>query len=209
MRAPSILKKDWVITQEAFDKLLACLDADREHAGAKYEQLRRTLMIYLKFWGSPRPDEHADEALTRAARKIDEGLQLNRDNYTGYFCRIARNVLHEYEKHARKEFISIDNLPRADRPSNNPLEAQTRHLERMELERKRNCLQSCLRTLSIEERNLIESYYRGVGRKKIENRNALAERMGLTLNALRIRATRVRGRLEDCAKRCLDDERRV
>jgi hypothetical protein len=37
----------------------------------------------------------------------------------------------------------------------------------------------------------------------IENRKRLAERMGVTLNALRVRADRVRNSLEKCVANCL------
>jgi hypothetical protein len=39
--------KDWTLTAEAFEKLIDCLDADRENAGEKYEDLRRALVRYI------------------------------------------------------------------------------------------------------------------------------------------------------------------
>jgi hypothetical protein len=38
------MKKDWVLTQDAFDKLLNWLDSDRERAGQKYETIRLRLI---------------------------------------------------------------------------------------------------------------------------------------------------------------------
>jgi len=52
---------------------------------------------------------------------------------------------------------------------------------------------------------LILRYYQGEQRAKIENRRALAERLGLTINALRIRASRIRSRLEACVIEWSDD----
>jgi len=66
-------KKDWQLTQAAFDMLLARLDADRDEAGRKYVELRRKLVKFLGLWGCSYPDDQADEAIGRTARKIFEG----------------------------------------------------------------------------------------------------------------------------------------
>ncbi len=62
-------------------------------------------------------------------------------------------------------------------------------------------LEHCLEKLAVGDRDLILGYYRGELREKIEQRRELAERLGLTINALSIRACRIRDRLEDCVKR--------
>jgi len=56
----------------------------------------------------------------------------------------------------------------------------------------------CLQQLDADERTLILEYYQGEQRTKIEQRRKLAARLGLTPNALSIRACRIRGRLEAC-----------
>jgi DNA-directed RNA polymerase specialized sigma24 family protein len=60
------------------------------------------------------------------------------------------------------------------------------------------CLRECLRSLPKENRELIIEYYRDEGRAKIEDRKALAEMLGISLNALFSRAKRIRDRLEQC-----------
>src|SRR5262249_22914075 len=65
------------------------------------------------------------------------------------------------------------------------------------------CLRECLRGLPKENRELIIEYYREEGRAKIEDRKALAEKLGISLNALFSRAKRIRDRLEQCVTRCL------
>jgi hypothetical protein len=47
-------------------------------------------------------------------------------------------------------------------------------------------------------------YYGLEGGKAIEQRRTLATRLGIAPNALRIRLHRLRARLEDCARRCLE-----
>ncbi len=48
------------LTSETFAALLFSLDADRERAGEKYEDLRRTLIRFFEWRGAPFPEEHAD-----------------------------------------------------------------------------------------------------------------------------------------------------
>jgi hypothetical protein len=58
--------------------------------------------------------------------------------------------------------------------------------------------------LEPENRELILRYYLGEQGAKIENRRVLAEQLGLTADALSIRACRVRGRLEACVSKCAE-----
>jgi DNA-directed RNA polymerase specialized sigma24 family protein len=53
-----------------------------------------------------------------------------------------------------------------------------------------------LNELSAESREMILTYYQGDGHKKIENRRALAEKLGIPQNALRSRAVRLREKLK-------------
>jgi DNA-directed RNA polymerase specialized sigma24 family protein len=64
-------------------------------------------------------------------------------------------------------------------------------------------LRECLRGLSKESRELITEYYREEGSAKIEDRKALAGKLGISLNALFSRAKRIRDRLEKCVTRRL------
>ena len=65
-----------------------------------------------------------------------------------------------------------------------------------------DCLDQCLGQLAADDRALILEYYRGVQRAKIEQRRELAARLGVTANALSIRAWRIRDKLETCVKAC-------
>jgi DNA-directed RNA polymerase specialized sigma24 family protein len=59
-------------------------------------------------------------------------------------------------------------------------------------------LDRCLQKLKPEQRDLIGEYYRDTGREKIERRRDLANRLGITMNALGIRAYRIRDALMEC-----------
>jgi len=65
------------------------------------------------------------------------------------------------------------------------------------------CLRSCLQTLSPDNRELILQYYQGEKGEKIENRKKLLERLKIPVNTLRMRALRLRERLQSCVEECL------
>jgi hypothetical protein len=77
MEESSLFKKDWVVTQSAFDRMLAELDPDRERAGEKYEQIRQKLMKFFQWRGcsSSAAEEHTDRTIDRVARKVEEGAE--------------------------------------------------------------------------------------------------------------------------------------
>ena len=54
------MNKDWVLSQESFDKLLAWLDPNREKAGIKYEQIRYRLIKIFAGRGSADAEDLAD-----------------------------------------------------------------------------------------------------------------------------------------------------
>ena len=66
-----------------------------------------------------------------------------------------------------------------------------------------NCLERCTGKLEPRNREIIIRYYLGKERAKIENRRALAQSLGITINALSIRACRIRDRLESCVTSCI------
>lgn len=65
------------------------------------------------------------------------------------------------------------------------------------------CLAQCLEGRSAEDRRLIVRYHRGEKRARIENRKQMAAELGVQLNVLRVRASRIRFQLESCARKCL------
>ena len=66
------------------------------------------------------------------------------------------------------------------------------------------CLEQCTDKLDPLNRRIISQYYVGKERAKIDNRRALAETLGITMNALSIRACRIRDKLEACVRQCVN-----
>ena len=73
-------------------------------------------------------------------------------------------------------------------------------------ERRLDCLDRCVETLLPEQQSLIVDYYRDERRAKIDGRRALAQRLGITMNALSVRACRIRDTLEACVQDCCREE---
>ena len=85
-------------TSETFARLLLSLDVERERAGEKYEDLRRTLIRFFEWRGAPFPEEHADETFNRVERKLGAGVEIK--NIGGYAYQVARLIFLETTKGA-------------------------------------------------------------------------------------------------------------
>jgi DNA-directed RNA polymerase specialized sigma24 family protein len=190
------LKKKWSLTQEAFDKLLASLDADRERAGEKYEQIRAGLVKLFQWRGCPFPEDHADETINRVARKLADGEEF-RDIYT-YIQGVARMVVLEALKASAKEQAISENQPN-----------QTLAEEDDDSQLRIECLKLCLEKLPLESREMIMNYYQGEKREKIEGRQKLAGSMSLSPNVLRNRAYRLRDKLQTCVDACMKKQKKT
>lgn len=181
----------WQLTQTAFDGLLAELDADRERAAEKYLLLRRNLSRFFETRGFSAADEAADEVCNRLSRKIESGETF--ENVSIYALGVARYLALELRKSPDRK--TSDDIPEI---AVLPLDD-----EAGERESKLDCLNLCLGELPEENRRLITAYYEGDGRSKIENRQKLAEKLGIPNNALRNRVVRLRDKLEHCLAKCL------
>jgi RNA polymerase sigma factor (sigma-70 family) len=186
-------KKDWVLTREAFDKLLSHLDPDRERSGEEYERLRGVLVNFFEWRGSLYPDEHADETLNRVARRLAEGEVVQ--DFHGYCYGVARRLWLEVaaEQGRAGRAAELPELP--DRRPHPEEEAA--------LARQLGCFEHCLRALPRESREMLIRYYRAERRERIDGRAALAAEYGITLNTLRVRTHRLRAQLEKCIAQCL------
>jgi DNA-directed RNA polymerase specialized sigma24 family protein len=180
--------KIWRLTQEGLDSFLSCLDADRERAGEKYESIRSKLISFFEWRGAQFAEDQADETINRVIRKIAEGEHI-RDPFT-YVYGVARMVALEVARQRERNFSSLDSL-RAVEPE------ETQETDRLE------CLRRCLQKLTENDRWMITEYYRDEKGEKIVRRKTMADRLGIPLNALRIRALRVREKLGSCIEGCL------
>lgn len=201
MEAETSLKKNWTMTPEAFNKLLAWLDSDREAAGDKYEKIRLKLVKLFK-WRNCLPEEdYADLTIDRVTRRVFEGAAIEvRDPYL-YFHGIALNVVREFwrgqQKYRQEDFENVSPLELA---SESPEQTMEQEFEELETENRHQCMKKCLQELPDEARDFIVNYHYGERKKDV--RKEMAEALKVPLNVLRIRACRIRADLGKCVVRC-------
>lgn len=172
----------WELNRDALDQLLRSLDPDREVASRHYEGLRRRLIDLFAWERSETPEELADETLNRLARRLSEGVVID-GGIARYAFGIARLLLHEEIRARRNKEVALRELPL--------------HVSEPEPQETLDLLRQCLEELPANGRDLIERYYG-------EDRAGLAHALGLSLNALRNRALRIREQLYECVCRKRD-----
>ncbi len=182
------MKKEWSLTQEYFDALLLWLDPNREQAGQKYEKIRLRLIKIFTCRGCFEPEDLADETINRVAKRLKDIADEFEGDSSLYFYGVASKVYLEY---VRKKPAPSPPPPRRDSD---------------EVEREYRCLERCMERLTSDNRQLVLQYYQEEKRAKIDHRKRLAESLGIALNALRIRAHRIRLTLLECVQQCLQEQ---
>ncbi len=196
-------KKNWALTPPAFERLLDWLDEGESSDGRKYLEMRRRLVAYFDRKNCSSADELTDETLNRVARRLEEEGTTESDTPAARYCYIvARFVFMEYLRRAEKDRVLTDDMRR--QPYNI---AESKPVNEKETQEKLlNCLEHCTGKLDSLNRNLILSYYTGKERVKIESRRELAANLGISMNALSIRACRIRDKIEGCVRQCVEKE---
>jgi DNA-directed RNA polymerase specialized sigma24 family protein len=191
LSAPRVPQRDWSLTPLALNRLLAWLDDGVESCGERYLEMHRRLTTYFDRRNRRAADELADETLKRVARKLEEIGTIDVSPPARYCYVIAKFVLLE-DVHRERRTIPFDDA----RPA---IEAQPDHSdsdrESSAREERLDRLDRGLRQLRTDERRLIVEYYQDARSQRIERRRRMAARLGISENALRIRACRIRERL--------------
>ena len=182
------------ITADSFARLLERLDADVDRAATEYERLHRALVRFLDWRGASSPEECADEALDRVARRLEEGVPV--ESVRNYAYGIARLILLERQRAPMTS--SLDEVAEVAAVSGWQADDDVAL---------RACFGKCLETMAAEDRSVIVQYYDGEGRVKIMNRRRLAAALDVSENALRIRVRRFRDKLERCVETCVTAKR--
>jgi DNA-directed RNA polymerase specialized sigma24 family protein len=181
------MKKDWILTQESFDALLAWLDPSREEAGRIYEEIRLRLIKIFTCRGCSEPEDLADETINRVSKKLKEIESTYSGARAPYFFGVANKVHLEYLRRRPVPAPPADAVKSED------------------MEKEYTCLEKCMENLTSDNRELVLQYYQGEKSAKIVHRKQLADQLGIALNALRIRAHRIRTTLQECVEGCLQE----
>src|SRR5215831_17850906 len=146
------------VSQGAFNRLLTALDGDRDRAAHAYELLRERTIGLLRWWGAAEPEDLADIALDRVARKLEEGAVVTPGSMGAYLRGVARMIF--YESRRRPQVLAQEVALLTPPPPEPDL---------------LGCLDNCLDRLSRQERDLVLRYY-GEG-KAADVRRRLASDM--------------------------------
>jgi len=197
----------WHLDDMALGALLAALGPDMEQAGRKYARMRERLTNFFTWNRVGNADELADETLDRLARRLGRtgAADSNRDRDEvgsarneaverpeDFAAGIARLVLHEQRRRQLRAEQAFDKIQREGDADQVAWRAEELH----RAEERSAVLEKCMAELSEEQRELIRRYYSVEGRTMIGARRRLAEEMGISINALRNRALRIRAELE-------------
>jgi RNA polymerase sigma factor (sigma-70 family) len=183
--------RTWTPTADGFQQFLHWLDEGCDSGGARYLEMRRRLAGYFDRKNCEHPDDLADETLNRVMRRFHE-VSVSNTPPARYCYIVAKFVFLEHlrrPKRAESDLELLEHIPAAaGEPNKN--------------ENLLDCLDCCLQKLDPRDRALILEYYVGERGAKIESRRKIAAKLGLTVNAVSIRACRIREKLEACMKTC-------
>lgn len=186
---PALMTNRW---EDNFDALLAWLHPDREQAGARYEDIRHSLIHIFSWQGCCDAEDLADETISRVAKKVPELAS----NYSGdpalYFYGVAKKMRLEVSRRT----------PTDPSPALENLEAQAPVSEPDDAEDVYECLEECLGKLSLKDRELVLLYHQQ-DQPKIDVRKALARRIGVNATNLRVKVHRIRAGLHKCIEHCV------
>jgi len=186
------------VSANAFELLLERLDNDPVEAAEQYELLRLKLIKCVSWKGCPesQADALADTVLDRVAIKIHKGEQIQ--NITAYACEVLRFVWLEHSRRQKEDTTPGDDFPEI------AVQPEIAILEDPDV--RMNCLRICLNEVvpDKDDRKLIVGYYDAdESRKNKEQRKDLAAKLGLTMTTLKVKACRIRARLETCINECV------
>lgn len=184
------------VSEESFNRFLALLAPGPEEAAEAYFGLRSKLSMLFQMRGFPDPEGPADETLERLVKRVSESGNEILD-IRAYALGIAKKILLEHQRSTRKT-VSFDSQ-RLDLQSS-PEQSSIEHSDVQR--RSEDCFRKCLGTLSPQTKELLLAYY-SVGGKPMKTRELLAQELGLSLNALRVKIHRERSSLNSCIRKCL------
>ena len=181
----------WEPDQATFNQLLALFHTDKEQAGYSYELLRQKLREYFTVRRCLHADDLVDITLNRLMRKLADGELIE---HVGKFAYgIAKLVYLESRRVEAREVLTDDGFP----------EQAIWLTDHEEAKHNRKCLILCLQRLSDDDRRVFLIYTCQEDLPNKQARRALAEELGISSTALRIRTFRLRERLEPCVRECL------
>jgi DNA-directed RNA polymerase specialized sigma24 family protein len=176
-----------MLDKDSLNDLLRALHANRDEASHQYQALRERLIRFFQWNQTDTPEELADETLDRLARKLHQPAEQIQDPVR-YAVGIAKLLLQEQRRKSIRRQKALAELQQQS------LEADRREQDRTLQRERADLLQQCLQSIPPQSRELIFRYYDA--EQSAEHRQQMARSYGISLNALRNRALRIRADLE-------------
>lgn len=170
---------DDLVTASSFERLLYWLDPDSHSAGRKYESIRARLIVRFRARGCMFAEDLADVTFERVARRVANLTPSFTGDPAPYFFGVAKKIYLEHRRELKA----------------NELKAtcwQPTSVDNPDAENMFELLEKALSMIPNADRELILKYYAWNGKSKIDHRRAFANELGIGLNALRLRAFRIR-----------------
>jgi DNA-directed RNA polymerase specialized sigma24 family protein len=176
------------MSQDDFERLLQWFGPDRDASAKKYVDSHERLTRFFHFKGCNRPEDLADEVMNRVASKPPTLRQGS--DHIAVLLGFAYNVLREYWRERERSGEETDQAapPGIDESTPNEMRA--------------GCLDRCLAMLPEDEKQFLLEYHEYEPGAKIGHRKAMARGQRMTLNALRLKACRLKCAVGDCVERC-------
>lgn len=176
------------LTAESYSLLLKTFSSDEEAAANAHAKLRDSLVRFFQIKGDSDPDEAADETLDRVAVKLSENVLI--EDLTKYSFGVARFVFLERLRKTNKEKKAFENYLAEN-------ERQKFDEETDDFSPFRECFES----LAGDDKSILQKYFDDLPHAELnENRQKLTDKLGISLNNLRLKIFRLRRRLEDCVR---------
>ena len=171
------------------------LTQNRLQAGEKYLALRERLEKFFEWRDCENTEELTDIVFDRVSKKIATGEKI--ENAEAFCVSVAKFVLLEN----RREVLRIEELDENSRKINSPKVIDSNDEDEIK-DKRFECLDKCLAEFPAEKREILINYFDTDEATMIPTRKKLSEKLGINLNSLRIRVSRLKTKLEKCTKDC-------
>lgn len=184
------------LSTKEFEQFLKTLDLDRNQAAEKYVALRERLERFFEWRNCENVEQLTDIVFDRVVKKISSGEKI--ENAEAYCVTVAKFVLMEN----RREVLRSEELDENSKEISS-INNKEEFADEDGIKAKRfKCLDKCLAELSVDKRKLLINYFDTDEATMIPTRKSLAKKLGINLNTLRIRISRLKTKIEKCTKDC-------
>ena len=182
-----------MMQSELLEALLGILGEGTEDAAAAYQNLHQRLVRFFRLNNGSDPESLADEAMDRLARNAADRSSGSIASPLAFALGIARHILQEDTRRQIRQTETERDWSRFVADAHSGDDSMLHAIE------------ACLARMPENKQELLRTYYAWSGKRKIDHHRQTADRLGLTINALRNRLMRARNELDICVRGRLRD----